>query len=38
VNAIALTFDPRRPDLARVAEALAEAPYFCRNMTSPVGT
>jgi hypothetical protein len=25
VNAIALTFDPRRPDLARVADALAEA-------------
>jgi hypothetical protein len=25
VNAIALTFDPHRPDLARIAEALAEA-------------
>jgi hypothetical protein len=25
VDAIALTFDPRRPDLARVAEALADA-------------
>jgi hypothetical protein len=25
VNAIALTLDPRRPDLARVAAALAEA-------------
>jgi hypothetical protein len=25
VNTIALTFDPRQPDLARVAEALAEA-------------
>lgn len=25
VNAIALTFDPRRRDLAQVAEALAEA-------------
>lgn len=25
VNAIALMFDPRRPDFARVAEALADA-------------
>jgi hypothetical protein len=25
VNAIALTFDPRRPELARVADALADA-------------
>jgi hypothetical protein len=25
VNSIALSFDPRRPDLARIAEALAEA-------------
>lgn len=25
VNAVALTFDPRRPDLARIADALAEA-------------
>jgi hypothetical protein len=25
VNAVALTFDPRRPDLPRVAEGLAEA-------------
>jgi hypothetical protein len=25
VNAIALSYDPRGPDLARVAEALAEA-------------
>ncbi len=24
VNAVALTFDPRRPDVARVAETLAE--------------
>jgi hypothetical protein len=25
VNAIAMTFDPRRPDVAHVAEALADA-------------
>jgi hypothetical protein len=30
VNAIALTFDPRRPNLAQIAEALAEALLACR--------